>query len=279
VDEIHKAKAKGSGVGWALTVLNNASRWTIGLTGMLFGGHSTSIFWLLYRLAPEVRCEFGFDDERRWTEKYGLLKRQFYVDGEVADDGAFTGTKFLETVSEKPGISPAIAGVGLKFCTFSSLKDIGLPLPGYSEEIVRLDMTDAMLAQYEDADGSQTDPVSGLLKWAIDTQKEEDGTGKGAISVWLNTALHRPDAMFRPEDVYFNRRLRGRGKWAVRRKEHVRQYEPACDAVLDRDTGLWFGDWLPKEQWLADTCLAEMRRERKTLVYVKQTGERDIQRA
>ncbi len=63
----------------------------------------------------------------------------------------------------------------------------------------------------------------------------------------------------------------------MRQKEHVRRHEPAHDAVWDNDTGVWFGDWLPKEQWLADTCLAEMKRERKTLVYVKQTGERDIQ--
>lgn len=277
IDEVHKGKSKGTGVGWTLTVLNNSTRWTVGLTGTLFGGYSTSIFWLLYRLAAEVRHEFGFNDERRWTEKYGLLKRQFYIDREPSEDGTFTGTKFFETVSEKPGISPAIAGVGLKYCTFSSLKDIGLPLPDYSEEIVRLQMTEAMKEQYEDADGSQTDPVSGLLKWALDTQKEEDGTGKGAISVWLNTALHRPDAMFRPEEVWFNRRLRGKGKWAVRQKEHVHSYDPACNAVLDNETGEWLGDWLPKEQWAADTCWNERQRGRKTLIYLKQTGKRDIQ--
>jgi len=276
-DEIHKCKAKGTGTGWVLTVLNNATRWTIGLTGTLFGGYSTSIFWLLYRLAAEVRREFGFNDERRWTEKYGLLKRQFYIDKEPAEDGTFTGSKFFETVSEKPGISPAIAGVGLKYCTFSSLKDIGLPLPDYSEEIVRLKMTDWMAEQYEDADGSQTDPVSGLLKWALDTQKAEDGTGKGAIGVWLNTALHRPDAMFRPEEVWFNRRLQGKGKWAVRRKEHVRSYQPASDAILDNETGEWLNGWLPKEQWAADTCWNERQCGRKTLIYLKQTGERDIQ--
>ncbi|MEK7716439.1 MAG: hypothetical protein AAB322_01655, partial [Pseudomonadota bacterium] len=274
VDEIHKCKSKGTGTGWALTVLNNAARWTVGLTGTLFGGYSTSIFWLLYRLAPEVRREFGFNDERRWTEKYGLLKRVAYTDGEVADDGAFTGTKFFETVSEKPGISPAIAGVGLKFCTFSSLKDIGLPLPDYSEEIVRLEMTDAMAEQYAEADGSQDKPPSGLFEWALDTQKEE--TGKGAIGVWLNTALHRPDAMFRPEDVWFNRRLSGRGKWATKQKEQVTEFGPACNATLDED-GRWIGDWLPKEIWTAETCLAEKRAGRRTLVYVKQTGTRDIQ--
>jgi hypothetical protein len=83
--------------------------------------------------------------------------------------------------------------------------------------------------------------------------------------------------MFRPEEVSFNRRLHGKGKWAVRHKQHVRSYEPACNATLDADTGEWLGDWLPKEQWAADTCWNERQRGRKTLLYLKQTGERDIQ--
>jgi hypothetical protein len=46
-------------------------------------------------------------------------------------------------------VTPAFAGVGPKYCTFSSLKDVGLPLPNYGEEIVRLDLTPTMsLAEY-----------------------------------------------------------------------------------------------------------------------------------
>jgi len=265
VDEIHKCKAKGTGVGWVLQALNNVTRYTVGLTGTFFGGYSTSIFWLLYRLSPEVRREFKFDDEQRWAEKYGLLKSVFYINknDDLAEDGTYTGTKHFETVSELPGISPAIVGLGLEYATFSSLKDIGLPLPQYSEEIVRIPLTLAMAEQIAEADGSQTEPPSGLLAWALNTQKEADG--KGAISVWLNTALNRPDVMFRPEQVWFNRRLEGRGKYAVRRKELVAEFA-AIDAGI-----------LPKEEWLAKTCQAEMQRGRKTLVYVRQTGTRDIQ--
>jgi len=271
VDEIHQAKSKGTGVGFSLMNLTRAARYVLGLTGTLFAGYSTSIFWLLYRLVPEVRQQFAFNDEQRWVEKYGLLKRTFFVDADAAvpDDGAFTGTKFFETVSEKPGISPAIAGLGLKYCTFSSLKDVGLPLPAYSEEVVRIPMTPEMRAQYEDADGSQTRPPEGLFRWALDTMEEE--TGKGAISVWLNAALNRPDAMFRPEQVFFNRRLSGRGKWAVRRRELVRQF----GAVLGSEATTPM--WLPKEEWTTNTALAEYHQGRKTLVYVRQTGERDIQ--
>jgi hypothetical protein len=275
VDEIHKCKAKGTGVGWVLQALTNVSRYTVGLTGTLFGGYSTSIFWLLYRLSADVRREFGFDDEQRWTEKYGLFKSVFYVskDADLAEDGTYTGTKHFETVSEMPGISPAIVGLGLEHATFSSLKDMGLPLPAYAEEIVRLPLTAEMQEQILEADGSQTKPAQGLLAWALEQQKRDDG--KGAISVWLNTALNRPDAMFRLEQVWFNRRLSGRGKYAIRRKELVAEFDPVGVSENGHDPDVC--DLLPKEQWLAEMCQAEQFKGRKTLVYVRQTGERDIQ--
>ena len=37
------------------------------------------------------------------------------------------------------------------------------------------------------------------------------------------------------------------------------------------------GILLPKENWLAEFCRAEKSRQRRTLVYVRQTGTRDIQ--
>ncbi|MBN1887248.1 MAG: hypothetical protein JW850_04640 [Thermoflexales bacterium] len=271
VDEVHEAKAKGTGVGWALSVLSGSAPHTMGLTGTLFGGYSTSIFWLLYRLSAQVRQEFGFNDDMRWAKTFGLIKRTFYVDPDVVvEDGAYTGTRHHETTTEKPGISPAIAGVILPCCTFSGLKDIGLPLPSYSEHMVGITPTAAMDGQLSEVDGSRDDPKGGLFKWALEELEREDGTGKGAISVWLNAALNRPNAMFRPEDIFFNRRLagqRGRGRFARRRRELIL----SVGAVIGE------GELLPKEKWLVNTCQAQKTAGRKALVYVRQTGERDIQ--
>lgn len=267
VDELHKCQAKGTGVGWALTVLSRSCRYTVGLTGTLLSGYSTSIFWILHRLSGEVRREFGYSDERRWVEKYGLLKTTFYTDSAKAaeqEDGAYTGTREYLSVSEMPGISPAIAGIGLKYCTFSSLHDVGLPLPEYSEEIVRLEMTEAMKAQMKEADG-QPDETDGLFLWAMARKQEEDG--KGALSVWLNTALNRPDAMFRGEHVVFHPRVSGRGRFAVRREELVKTLPPVVGP----------GEWLPKELWTAQQCLIECDQGFKILIGVRQTGVRDIQ--
>ncbi len=267
IDEVHKAKGKGTGVGWALSVLAGSSRYNAGLTGTLFGGYSTSIFWLLYRLTGQVRQNFAFNGEMKWAEQMGLIKKTFYVPdpSRVPEDGAFTGTRFFETVDEKPGISPAIARYILPYTLFAALQDIGLPLPAYNEHIVRLDMSPAMRKQYIQLDGSHSSPPSGLLAWALDEQKRPDKSGKGAISVWWNTIFNRPDAMFRDEVVTFNRRITGKGRFAIRRPEVIAQASAVPDRVL------------PKEDWLVKTCQTQRVAGRKVLVYVRQTGERDIQ--
>jgi len=267
VDEIHKSKSKGTGTGWVLSVLSGCSRYIAGLTGTLFGGYSTSIFWLLYRLSPEVRQNYSFNGELKWAEHMGLIKKTFYVadPNRVPEDGAYTGTRFFETVDEKPGISPAIARYILPYTLFAALQDIGLPLPAYNEHIVRVGMSAAMREQYEELDGSQSKPPRGLLAWALEEQKKPDKTGKGAISVWWNTIFNRPDAMFRDEEVTFSRRLSGKGRFAIRRPEVV-TFAPAVRDAL-----------LPKEAWLVAICRAQRAAGRKCLVYVRQTGGRDIQ--
>ena len=172
VDEIHDAKAKGTGNGWVLTALTNASRYTLGLTGTLFSGYSTDIFWLMFRLSGLVRREFGFHDEGRWVKKVGLRRFTFYVNNPqaVQEDGSYTGRQYMNRVDEKPGILPAIIRYGLPNIVFASLQDVDLPLPPYQEEMAWLELSPEMQCQYELADGSGHDsPISGsLYAWAIE---------------------------------------------------------------------------------------------------------------
>ena len=265
VDELHETKAKGTGNGWALTALSNASRYTLGLTGTLFSGYSSDIFWLMFRLSGQVRREFGFHDEGRWVKKVGLRRFTFYVTNpeQVQEDGSYTGRQYLSRVDEKPGILPAIIRYGLPNIVFGSLQDVDLPLPPYREEIAWLNFSPAMQAQYNLADGSgfETPLPGSLYEWAIGEMKEG---AKGALSVWLTTALNRPDAMFRDEIVTFNRRIAGKGKYALRQEEEVMEL-PAVENVS------------PKDLWLAERCLAERHEGRKSLVFVRQTGKRDVQ--
>ncbi|MEA3350023.1 MAG: helicase-related protein, partial [Chloroflexota bacterium] len=262
------AKAKGTGNGWALSILAQTAKYALGLTGTLFSGYSTSIFWIMHRMAPEVRRDFGFHEETRWARKFGLMKMSYYVDepGKVQEDGSYTaGKQYFNRATERPGILPGIIGYALPRIVFASLQDVGLPLPKYSEEIIRLEMSAAQAEQYHDkADGAQYKPPisTSLYGWALEELKEKHN--RGALSVWLNTALNRVDAMFRDETVTFNRRVSGKGKYAERVREEV-MYLPAVEQNA------------PKDIWLANRCMSELSEGRKTLVFVRQTGKRDIQ--
>jgi len=193
-----------------------------------------------------------------------LSKVQYVKDpSKVEEDGSYTGTRYMETASERPGILPTIARVALPRILFASLQDMGLPLPEYDEKIVWLQLDPAMKAQYVLADGAGRPPYPhSLYEWAVDELKEQGN--RGALAVWLTTALNRPNAMFRDETVIYNRRISGRGKYALRRKEEV-MHLPAVTDVS------------PKDEWLVERCLAERAEGRKVLVFVRQTGKRDIQ--
>jgi SNF2 family DNA or RNA helicase len=84
------------------------------------------------------------------------------------------------------------------------------------------------------------------------------------LSTWLQWSLARPNSAFRDEMVMIDQ-VENEGK-IVRKVPYLE-----LPAAVSGKT------WLPKESWLADFCRAEKGLGRKVLVYVRQTGTRDIQ--
>ena len=148
----------------------------------------------------------------------------------------------------KPGISPAIVNRLLDTTVFLSLKDLGLALPHYAEEVVTLTMTDKQSGQYRSM-------AKKLRDLAIKNRRY--------LSTWLQWTLARPNSAFRDEVVEIDEVDR-KGEF-VRRKELME-----LPAVVDDET-------MPKESWLVDFCRAERQQGRKVLIYLRQTGTRDIQ--
>ncbi len=301
-DECHEYKSKSSDRGVAFHQLAEATMYTLTLTGTYFGGRSTSIFWLLHRLTPSVRQDFAFHDELRWANAYGLLEsvRKRKVDNDLADeDGAFTGNRrYRDQAHEIPGVSPAIGRQTastrlLHNSIFLNLKDLGVELPPYAEEVIELEMEDAQARQYQGME-------SILRHMARRDQRY--------LSLWLQWALSRPNSAFRDEIVAANHAsvpvnvlealaremlentatedtlenqiartlleaARLAQSAASRREKETLVKVPLMplEAVVDRFS------LLPKESWLSSFCKAEKARGRRTLVYVRQTGTRDIQ--
>jgi len=249
-DEVHELAAKATDRGIAFHQLVKSAKFTLTLTGTFFGGRSTSIFWLLHRLNAGVRKDFAFNDEKRWARLYGVLEmtRQKKRSDDEDEDG-FTGNRrYQNQAKEKPGISPAIVNRLLDTTVFLSLKDLGLSLPRYSEEVAALTMEEEQGKQYREMAGE-------LRKLAIKNRRY--------LSTWLQWTLARPNSAFRNEVVQIDQFNRD--------GEFVRTVDlMELPAVVGEDR-------LPKEQWLVDFCRSERQQGRKVLIYVRQTGTRDIQ--
>jgi hypothetical protein len=81
----------------------------------------------------------------------------------------------------------------------------------------------------------------------------------GVLATWFSAVRFRPASAFRPESVdYVSKKGRGSVHWAL--PEVISMQEP----------------WLPKEIRLAEIVRENMRKGRKTLTFVEQTGTRDI---
>jgi len=78
-DEVHQAKGQSTDQGYAFGALARCCAKTLALTGTIYGGKATSLFFLLYRLLPQVRVEFKWTDAQRWAERYGILLRRVGV--------------------------------------------------------------------------------------------------------------------------------------------------------------------------------------------------------
>jgi len=74
LDEVHEYKADGSAQGIVAGQMAAAIPQVLALTGTLYGGYSSSLFHLLYRLDPATREEFAYTDLARWIETYGLYE-------------------------------------------------------------------------------------------------------------------------------------------------------------------------------------------------------------
>jgi SNF2 family DNA or RNA helicase len=83
------------------------------------------------------------------------------------------------------------------------------------------------------------------------------------LSSWLQWTLARPNSAFRDEIVEID-------ETGLGEKAGIKTQLMELPAVVVDEN-------LPKEQWLVDFCRSERQQGRKVLIYVRQTGTRDIQ--
>lgn len=140
LDEAHQYSAPNSDQARAAARLLASARKTLIMTGTLYGGRATSIFYLLYWAEPQFRAFYpSIKDAKRFAEHHGLFERVYTEDEHTSKYGYRRGGKSMGgKVREIPGMSPAMIPLLLPYTIFVKLKDLDIALPPYSEQLERI---------------------------------------------------------------------------------------------------------------------------------------------
>ena len=252
VDEVHQYKGFDSDQGYAMHHLAQASQKVVALTGTIYGGKASSLFYLLFRLAPEMGRAY-VDSEatgqrrlrsRDWVSAYGILQRIETVT--LDEDGKQTANSRSNVrFKELPGGSPAMLPWLLNRSVFLSLGDMGFPLPDYTEIPVSVSMAPEQAVRYES-----------LKEQLKEELKERLIRGdKSLLAGYLYALLFWPDSPRRAKVVEC----------------------PRTGKVVASVPGLPDDFVGPKEEAIIDLCLQEKTQGRRVLLLCQQTDTLDIQ--
>lgn len=252
-DEAHELKARGSAQGLAAGALAGACPKTLTLTGTIFGGYASTLFYLLWRFSPAMRHEFSYHDEARWISRYGIVERITKRDlDRYTDDGRLSKRRsYHSRVVEKPGVSPMVLFHLIGNTVFLRLADVAQNLPSYTERVALYPLDQSASADRP----SQAVAYRRLADqlWNAVTSALQEGS-KRLLATYLQALLAYPDACTRAETVLDPL------------TRDIIAYAPALpDDVL-----------YPKERALVDLAQRERARGRRVIVFITHTESRDI---
>lgn len=262
-DELHEAANADTGVGTAFSRLAGIADKVLGLTGTPFNGKASSLFNIEYVLNPSVRHRYNWGPggakrgkaEARWVGDMGVRERVLEERPQYhPETGVYTGVKTYERpYSEAAGCSPLLPAELLDHAIFFSLRDLDKWLPTYEESAVPVEMDDDVRAAYDRTRDQLKDYLI-ARKW------EGDSSFRGAYLQWN---LSWPNAPFRPTEVIHNQRSPITGKVSPTTVTKLPSYGEARVFA--------------KEQALIDLVRDELAGDRPCVVYVRQSGTKDIQ--
>lgn len=252
VDEVHQYKGFDSDQGYAMHHLAQAAEKVVALTGTIYGGKASSLFYLLFRLAPEMGHSYVDPDatgqrrlrSRDWVSAYGILQRIETIT--LDEDGRQTANSRSNVrFKELPGGSPAMLPWLLNRSVFLSLGDMGFPLPEYTEIPVSVSMAPEQAVRYES-----------LKEQLKEELKERLIRGdKSLLAGYLYALLFWPDSPRRAKVVEC----------------------PRTGNVVASVPGLPDDFVGPKEEEIIELCVQEKAQGRRVLLLCQQTDTLDIQ--
>ena len=244
-DEIQRQKGR-SERGRCHGLMIAACKKHIALTGTLFGGKASTLFLLLYRSSADIRHHYGYHDESRWVDEYGILQETI---AETIDEDSGTGKgKRNSTVKELPGAAPHLVRWLLDRTSFLMLDDMGYALPSYKEVAHPVQMAPAMQVQYDYLEATLKEAIGQMLAVG----------DRSLLAAYVMALLKWPDS-----------------PWRGKRVIHKR-----TGSVVAEIAGLphWPVGKAPKEAAILAQIQNSIRRGKHVLLLTTQTDTLDITR-
>lgn len=259
VDEGHEYKNYGTAQGQAMGVLARCVNKVLCLTGTLMGGYAEDLFYLLWRIWPQMMIADGFTYNKAGTlgtagmafmKQHGVLKEITRSQpGFEYDHGAFSNSKAQRNqvrIAKAPGFSPlGIMRYVLPITVFLKLRELDAGvLPDYQEVFRPVEMTESQKATYL----AMQNVLSSTLKAAL---RKRDNTLTGIV---LNALLAWPDCCHQGQTVFW-------------RKENAVLYQTEPQFGEDEPS--------PKEADMIEIVKASLAKGKKCLVYTVYSDTRD----
>ncbi len=197
-DEMHQFKGADSDRGYAYHRLCTAADKVLGLTGTLYGGKASTLFYLLYRSSSLIRRHFTKTEEEglsrlnvsKWVSQYGILQ-EIETRHEDANGKTTGNSKSSVRTKELPGGSPAMLPWILESCAFVSLPDMGFALPDYQEIPRLVNMSWAQQEQYADFEDKLRQEIVKRIIMG----------DKSLLGAYINSVITLPDSPWRDKAV------------------------------------------------------------------------------
>jgi hypothetical protein len=262
-DEVQQLKAADSDQGMALARLAKASRKNLSMTGTIYGGRASTIFWILYRTASDLREAYTDRQAQgrkrimlgKWIQNYGMYSWTETTSIEPASS-AQSGTKKTTTSpKEAPGSSPAMLPWLLNRAAFISLADLGMQLPSFTEHAIAIEPEEEMkdrLLQFD-------------MEFGSEMRKRLALGDKSLLGAYLMGSIAWADSPWRDE-VITDPKTRGTPM------EEVIGYIPKV-RPFDEQYPKGFH---PKEKAMLRQTLDEVKKGNNVLILCEQTRTRDI---
>lgn len=184
LDEVHQYKGRDSDRAYAASRLIAGAKKVIAMTGTIYGGKASSIFYLLFRLGIDnFPDRYGHADVGRFIDHYGLREQTTVEDTTSTNSWASGNKRYKRAPKEIPGAHPGMVNLLLSQTVFVDIEDLNVAMPEYTEHIHQVQLGD-IAPQYTEV----------MVEWRADAIAAwMDGSDPGEFSRWLQAALGYPD--------------------------------------------------------------------------------------